>query len=222
MSIHITIAISIPEGVSTSRESWKSSPCNEDGGVSLEAPPSCGTDGGASPNSDPDGEASPSGGEASFRGVVSKSGVTNGTSFTDEQLELFEKCLEEEYDLFVDADYVRWLEMHHPETLPPDRYTLTSANDDVATSIVEEFTYIPPETPVTITDGEVVTPKQTGSSGRTTISKYLVCPKTATPSGIGHKFLPCARLLTSAESREKKDCGGTNYTSISLKEEQSQ
>ena len=41
-----------------------------------------------------------------------------------------------------------------------------------------------------------------GSSGRTTILKYLVCPANATPSGIGigRKSLPRARLLTSAES----------------------
>ena len=105
-------AISIPEGVSISGEvstvgeSGKSSPCNEDGCVSLEA----------SPSSDPDGEASPGSGEASFRGVFLQSGATNGTSFTDEQLELLEKSLEEGYELFVDADYVRWLEMHHPAT----------------------------------------------------------------------------------------------------------
>ena len=94
-------AISIPEEgvsisgeVSTVGESGKSSLCNEDGGVSLEA----------SPSSDPDGEAFPSSGEASFRGVFLQSEATNGTSFTDEQLGLFEKSLEEGYDLFVDAD----------------------------------------------------------------------------------------------------------------------
>ena len=31
------------------------------------------------------------------------------------------------------------------------------------------------------------------------MSKYYVSPTTATPSGIGCKSLPCARLLTSAE-----------------------
>ena len=72
---------------------------------------------------------------------------------------------------------------------------------------MEEFNSITPETPLTpvmITDGEVVPPKQTSSSagfsGRTTISKYLVCPANTTPSGIGHKSLPRARLLTSVES----------------------
>ena len=84
--------------------------------------------------------------------------------------------------------------MHHPEALPPDCYTLTSASDDIVASVVEEFNSITPETPLTpvmITDGEVVPPKQTpssaGSNGRTIISKYLVCPANTTPSGIGRK-----------------------------------
>ena len=63
---------------------------------------------------------------------------------------------------------------------------------------------------------EMVTPKQTPSSAvskdstervsgssterQTTVSKYLVSPTTETPSGAGRKSLPCARLLTSAES----------------------
>ena len=71
---------------------------NEDQGMLLEA----------SPRSGPDGGVSPSSSEASFRGVASQSGTTNGASFTDEQLELF-----------VDTDYVCWLTMHHPEALPP-------------------------------------------------------------------------------------------------------
>ena len=54
-----------------------------------------GPDGGVSPSCVPDGETSPSSGEASFRGVVSQSGATNGASFTNEHLELFAKRLEE-------------------------------------------------------------------------------------------------------------------------------
>ena len=70
-----------------------------------------------------------------------------------------------------------------------------------------EFTSITPEIPVTITDGEVVTPKQTlssaGSSGRTTISQKM-CPTNAIPSGTGHKSLLRARLLTSASNSWKE------------------
>ena len=148
----------------------------------------------------------------------------------------FLRRFQEGYDLFIDADYVRWLELHHPEALPPDRYTLTPANDNVITFLADIFDGITAETPLTVTDGEAVTPKQTPSSPdstewandevaapkqttssagskdstervsgssterQTTVSKYLVSPTTETPSGAGRKSLPCARLLTSAES----------------------
>ena len=73
--------VTISRGVSTVGEIGESSPCNEDG-VSHEAASTCGPDGGVTPSSDPDGETSPSCGEASFRGVhaVSQSGATNELS----------------------------------------------------------------------------------------------------------------------------------------------
>ena len=104
--------------VSTVGESGKWA-TNEDQGMLLEA----------SPRSGPDGGVSPSSSEASFRGVASQSGTTNGASFTDEQ--------------FVDTDYVCWLKCttlkHCPPT--PNCYPLSLANDDVVTSIVEKCTY---------------------------------------------------------------------------------
>ena len=87
--------------------------------------------------------------------------------------------------------------MHHPEALPPDCYTLTSASDDIVASVVEEFNSITPETPLTpvmITDGEVVPPKQTpssaGSSGRTIISKYLVQTQPLLESDVNLSHVP--------------------------------
>ena len=76
-------------------------------------------------------------------------------------MELFERRFQEGYGLFVDAEYVCWVELHHPEALPPDHNTLTPANDDVITSLADIFDGITAETPLTFTDGEVVTPKQT-------------------------------------------------------------
>lgn len=111
-----------------------------------------------------------------------------------------------------------------------------SADDDVFTSLTDILDDITAETPLTVTDGEAVTPKQTPSSpdstgmvngemvnpnrlhrqlvpkyspGRVsgssterqaTVSKYLVSPTTDILSGAGHKSLPHARLLTTAES----------------------
>ena len=94
-------------------------------------------------------------------------------------MELFERRFQEGYGLFVDAEYVCWVELHHPEALPPDRYTLTPANDDVITSLADIFDGITAETPLTFTDGEVVTPKQTPSSPDSTewVNDETVTPK---------------------------------------------
>lgn len=54
--------------------------------------------------------------------VASRSQMETAT-FTPEQEEKFQKRHEEGYDLY-DPEYVSWLERNHPESLPPDRYTL--------------------------------------------------------------------------------------------------
>ena len=49
---------------------------------------------------------------------------TNTITFTPEQEEKFQRRHEEGYDIY-DPIYINWLELNHPESLPPDRYTLT-------------------------------------------------------------------------------------------------
>ena len=41
-------------------------------------------------------------------------------SFTREQLDLFKRRWEEEYDTFEDSEYIRWLKLNHPESLPSE------------------------------------------------------------------------------------------------------
>ena len=41
-----------------------------------------------------------------------------GNDFTDEQCTLFQRRFSEGYDLNIDADYLRWLKIHHPEATP--------------------------------------------------------------------------------------------------------
>ena len=66
---------------------------------------------------------------------------------------LYHKRYEEGYDLF-DPEYVSWLEQHHPEAVPADRYTLTSATDvsvsksQDPTSILEHFKSVRPCEPL--------------------------------------------------------------------------
>ena len=66
-------------------------------------------------------------------------------TFSEEQVILFENRFKEGYNLFIDQDYVHWLELHHPEALPPDRYDLTSAENN---SLTELFSDITPESPL--------------------------------------------------------------------------
>ena len=66
----------------------------------------------------------------------------NSALFDQNQLELYERRFLEGYHLFVDSDYVNWLQLYHPEALPPD--------SDL--SLNEIFSSIAPETPLAIVD----------------------------------------------------------------------
>ena len=52
--------------------------------------------------------------------------VSSGGGTPTEKEDLHQQRFDEGYDLF-DPDYILWLEQHHPEALPADRYKLTSA-----------------------------------------------------------------------------------------------
>ena len=43
--------------------------------------------------------------------------------FSKEQEDLFQKRIDEGYDIFVDEDYVSWLEIDHPEILQKSTYS---------------------------------------------------------------------------------------------------
>ena len=52
-------------------------------------------------------------------------------SFTVEQEQLFKCCFKEGYNIFIDADYVRWLKLHHPESCPNDGSDCELNNDSI-------------------------------------------------------------------------------------------
>ena len=72
--------------------------------------------------SDPHGESLSGNGASSQMHMVV---ILSGGTPTGKE-DLHQQRFEEGYDLF-DPDYTLWLEQHHPEALPADRYTLTSA-----------------------------------------------------------------------------------------------
>ena len=78
-----------------------------------------------------------------------RSSVYNdGNNFTTEQEELFKKRYEEGYDLFIDADNVKWIKIHYPDTsLPEDN-----------TSICDFFSDIVPASPVKILGNPLSSP----------------------------------------------------------------
>ena len=65
-------------------------------------------------------------------------------SFTVEQDQLFKCHFEKGYNIFIDADYVRWLKLHHPESCPNDSSNCELNND----SIISQLSDITPASPV--------------------------------------------------------------------------
>ena len=72
----------------------------------------------------------------------------DGGDFTAEQEELFKKRYKEGYNLFIDADYVRWIKIHHPDTkLPTD-----------SAQICDFFSDIVPASPIGILEDPLLSP----------------------------------------------------------------
>ena len=71
-------------------------------------------------------------------------------TFTSRQLELFQTRFEEGYNIYDDQDYVVWLDLNHPESLPSDRHSLSST--DTVNSVLDSFRDVPPAIPVLLSD----------------------------------------------------------------------
>ena len=72
---------------------------------------------------------------------------------------MFQRRLEEGYDL-PDAEYMRWLRIHHPESLPPDgeaplpNLPLDEWKiDDRQESLAVLYSSVRPASPLTMTNG---------------------------------------------------------------------
>ena len=59
-------------------------------------------------------------------------------NFTVEQILLFKKRFENGYDLYVDPDYVAWLRLYHPSSLPEELSSAEGATSSVKSSRLEE------------------------------------------------------------------------------------
>ena len=62
-------------------------------------------------------------------------------SFSEEQLALFERRFDNGYNLYMDSDYVTWLKIHHPESLPGDLHeSIPIAEIPACINLVDEKT----------------------------------------------------------------------------------
>ena len=173
------------------------------GSLSGVSPQSSGSLSGASPQS--------SGSLSGTSGGMSDSSTCQcSPTFTSEKLDRFKihwvmMCMK--------TDYVKWLELNHPEAVPADRYSLVSSVEDPQNasgidSLVDHFSEVNPlgtvadnipsnssvnKIPVTLLLFQLLVVRVNA------LSKYLVLPGTFTPSG-PKKALPCACLFTSAEA----------------------
>ena len=83
-----------------------------------------------------------------------------GTTFSEEQEQLYQRRYEEGYDL-MDPQYLHWLEIHHPESVPADKDNLIPASESTEDlnqqSLADAFSFVSPTTPVTMSETEPLT-----------------------------------------------------------------
>ena len=103
-------------------------------------------------------------------------------SFTDEQIAQFECRIENDYDIFIDEDFVAWLRLYHPHYLPSDLVTTSTDNplpiDDQSSGELMDDRNEPEPTP-TVSPSSGPPLSQTLASARMTLSsvaEFLTLP----------------------------------------------
>ena len=81
-------------------------------------------------------------------------------TFSEEQEQLYQMRYEEGYDL-MDPQYLQWLEIHHPDSVPADKDMFVPAPDPTEDlnqqSLTDMFSFVPPSSPVTMNETEALT-----------------------------------------------------------------
>ena len=94
------------------------------------------------------------------------------TEFSVEQEERFRERFEEGYDL-IDPEYLRWLEINHPDSIPADRHMLVLAPESSADvsednpTLTDVFSFVQPSSPIPTT--ECATPSNSPSIDSSTL-----------------------------------------------------
>ena len=80
--------------------------------------------------------------------AIPSSGDSNLSSkFTPQQIELFNTRFSEGYNVYVDQEYVAWLQLTHPEVVPQD--ITTSPNGP---TLLDVFADVTPMEPIPVTN----------------------------------------------------------------------
>ena len=140
---------------------------------------------------------------------AARSEVVKPKPFTAEQETLFKRRFEEGYDVYIDKDYIRWINLNHPEFHVEQDLTPTTPDDHLSTHVIvpcEES--VPghsvssietsPQGAVAVNKPVSVIPAGAGPS-TSSLSDLLVCPAMSTYNA-PKRTATRARLLTSDES----------------------
>ena len=81
--------------------------------------------------------------------------------------------------MFADNDYVKWLELYRPESLPKDRYALIPVHDEF--TLADHFSSVSPAVATEVVcftqPSPAITPNTSeGSQDESSISKHLTLP----------------------------------------------
>ena len=95
-------------------------------------------------------------------GLMENGGESTITEFSIDQEQRFQTRFEEGYDL-MDPEYLHWLEINHPDSVPADRHMLVLAPEssggisEDSRTLTDVFSFVQPSSPLTMTVSECAT-----------------------------------------------------------------
>ena len=103
----------------------------------------------------------------SSRSVTSPTTLSSiSPSFSKEQEDCYKQRYSKGYDL-MNPEYLRWLEIYHPEAIPADRYSLVTAPSSTpiqaSSSVVDHFSSVSPVQGANVTGSSTATDTSSSS-----------------------------------------------------------
>ena len=118
----------------------------------------------------------------------------------------------------MDPEYLRWLEIYHPEAIPADRYSLVTAPSSTpiqaSSSVVDHFSSVSPVQGANVTGSSTATDTSSSSYSQeshevSVVAKYLTpipTPSRPVKTSSGARVLTSEECLVMLEQKQlKKD-----------------